>query len=114
MFTNKRLSLLITLFAALIAVALIFPALFTSQGSADTSSVGAIATAPDPNSPLPVKSFEVDRHYNYHIPSDEEIATTKQKLVKEDKFKEKAKKEGQQQAEKELDERIKSDISYMK
>ena len=67
-----------------------------------------------PNFPLPVKSFEVDRHYNYHIPSDEEIVTIKQKLMKEDKFKEKAKKEGQQKAEEDLDARMKSDIDDMK
>lgn len=114
MFSAKRLALPISLFTILISLALIVPVALTSQGSAESSTVQYTTTPPDPSLPLPVKEFEVDRHYNYHIPSDEEVATTKQKLMKEDKFKEKAKKVGQQQAEKELDTRIKADIDYMK
>ncbi|MCL4472625.1 MAG: hypothetical protein M1455_01600 [Actinobacteria bacterium] len=114
MFANTKLSLLISLVVSLFGMTLVVPMAFTSQGSEEASSIQYTTTAPDPSSPLPVKEFEVDRHYNYHIPSDEEIVATKQKLMKEDKFKEKAKKEGQQQAETELDARIKADIDYMK
>ena len=96
MFENKRLSLLISLFVSLLGVALFVPVALTSQVSLESSTVQYTTTTPDPSSPLPVNEFEVDRHYNYHIPSDEEIATIKQKLMKEDKFKEKAKKVGQQ------------------
>jgi len=100
-------------------VALGVPVALTSQGSAEASSVQYTGiqyttTTPDPSTPLPVKEFEIDRYYNYHIPSNGEISANKQKLMKEDKFKEKAKKVGQQQAEKELDARIKADIEDMK
>ena len=114
MFANKRLSLLIFLSVSLLGMVLIVPVALTSQGSDASSSIQYTTTPPDPSLPLPVKEFEVDRHFNYHIPSDDEIAATKNKLMKEDKFKEKAKKEGQRQAEKELDTRIKDDIVYMK
>ena len=117
MFANVRkirLSLLFSLFVSLLGMALVAPVALTTQGSASASSIEYTTTVPDPSLPLPVKEFEVDRHYNYHIPSDAEVAETKHKLMNENKFKEKAKKEGQQQAEKELDARIKSDIDYMK
>ena len=114
MFANKRLSLLISLFVSLLGMVLIVPVALTSQGSDASSSIQYTTTPPDPSLPLPVKEFEVDRYYNYHIPSNEEVATSKQKLMKEDKFKEKAKREGQQKAEKELDARIKDDIDNMK
>jgi len=114
MFPVKRLALAISLFTLLIALALIVPATFTSQGSAESSSVQYTTTPPDPSSPLPVKEFEVDRHYNYHIPSDEEVVANKQKLMKEDKFKEKAKQVGQQQAEKDLDATLKEQVQYLK
>ena len=89
------------------------PVALTTQGSASASSIQYTTTVPDPSSPLPVKEFEVDRHYNYHIPSDEEVVANKQKLMKQDKFKEKAKKVGQKRAENELDAEIRSDIDYM-
>ena len=110
---NKRLSLLISLFVSLLGAALFVPVALTSQGSVASSSIQYM-TPPDPSSPLPVKYFEVDRHYNYHIPSSEEVAATKQKLMNEDKFKEKAKKVGQQQAEKELDSSLKEQVKYLK
>ncbi|MHB9052412.1 MAG: hypothetical protein ACYC5F_00250 [Thermoleophilia bacterium] len=117
MFANVRkirLSLLFSLFVSLLGMALVAAVALTTQGSASASSIEYTATTPDPSSPLPVKEFEVDRHYNYHIPSDDEVVANKQKLMNEDKFKEKAKREGQQKAENELDARIKADINDMK
>ena len=121
--SKKGLALSISLFGLLISLALIVSAMFTSQGSAESSSIQYTTTILDPgsplsvsdhSSPLPVKEFEVDRHYNYHIPSAEEVAATKQKLMNEDKFKEKAKKVGQQQAEKELDATLEEAVNYLK
>ena len=65
-------------------MAFIVPAAFTSQGSSEATSIQYTTTTPDPSLPLPVKYFEVDRHYNYHIPSDDEIAATKNKLMKKE------------------------------
>ena len=66
-------------------------------------------------SPAPaVKYLEVDRHYNYHIPTVAEVASKKQELMAGKKFKDKAKKVGQQQAERDLDTELTHDVNYLK
>lgn len=53
-------------------------------------------------------------HYDYQIPSDNQIAETKQKKMKTKEFEEQERKVGRQQAERDLDERLKKDLDYMK
>ncbi|MCL4474466.1 MAG: hypothetical protein M1539_00365 [Actinobacteria bacterium] len=126
MFANKRLSLLIFLFVSLLGMAMAISAVHTSQSSAEasyiqyTTATPQISTVPDLSQapltpPVPsVKYLEVDRHYNYHVPSDEEVASKKQELMTGKKFKDKAKKVGQQQAEQDLDSELTQNVNYLK
>ncbi|MHB1464192.1 MAG: hypothetical protein ACYCXU_03640 [Thermoleophilia bacterium] len=95
MFENKRLSLLILLFISLLGMALVIVVAHISQSSAEasyiqyTTATPILMTTPQistvPNStqaplmpPAPaVKYLEVDRHYNYHIPTVAEVASKK-------------------------------------
>src|SRR5665811_708632 len=131
-FENKRLPLLIFLFVSLLGMAMAVSALHTSQSSAEasyiqyTTTTPNLLTTPDISTmqdflqapltpPVPtVKYLEVDRYYNYHIPSDEEVASRKQELKAGKKFKDKANKVGQQQAEQDLDTEFTRDVNYMK
>jgi len=113
-------------------MAMAVSALHTSQSSAEasyiqyTTTTPNLLTTPDISTmqdflqapltpPVPtVKYLEVDRYYNYHIPSDEEVASRKQELKAGKKFKDKANKVGQQQAEQDLDTEFTRDVNYMK
>ncbi|MHB1324627.1 MAG: hypothetical protein ACYDGS_00830 [Thermoleophilia bacterium] len=56
---------------------------------------------------------EVDLVYDFKIPSEQEIAETKNKIMQSNEYKAKEEALGKEQAEKDLDKKLQEDIDYM-